>query len=78
MVAVLRLAQPPLRRFVPGVFFGLISALSSVGLLATSAWFITRPTEHPPILFPGAAIVGGRALALLRAAIPHGGGHEAS
>ena len=66
-VAVLRLAQPPLRRFVPGVFFGVISALSSVGLLATSAWLITRAAEHPPILFLGAAIVGVRAFALLRA-----------
>ena len=67
-VAVLRLAQPPFRRFVPGVFFGVISALSSVGLLATSAWLITRAAEHPPILFLGAAIVGVRACALLRAA----------
>jgi ATP-binding cassette subfamily C protein CydC len=67
-VAVLRLAQPPFRRFVPGLFFGVISALSSVGLLATSAWLITRAAEHPPILFLGAAIVGVRAFALLRAA----------
>ena len=66
-VAVLRLAQPPLGRFMPGVFFGVISALSSVGLLATSAWLITRAAEHPPILFLGAAIVGVRAFALLRA-----------
>ena len=66
-VQVLRLAQPPLRLFVPGVFVGVISALSSVGLLATSAWLITRAAEHPPILFLGAAIVGVRAFALLRA-----------
>ncbi|QNE46723.1 thiol reductant ABC exporter subunit CydC [Glaciihabitans sp. INWT7] len=66
--AVLRLAQPPLRRFAPGVFFGLVSALSSVGLLATSAWLITRAAEQPPILFLGAAIVGVRAFALSRAA----------
>ncbi|CAN5334823.1 hypothetical protein BH09ACT2_BH09ACT2_14330 [soil metagenome] len=66
--AVLRLAQPPVRRFAPGVFFGLVSALSSVGLLATSAWLITRAAEQPPILFLGAAIVGVRAFALSRAA----------
>ncbi|WP_327057132.1 thiol reductant ABC exporter subunit CydC [Glaciihabitans sp. GrIS 2.15] len=66
-VAVLRLAQPPLGSFMPGVFFGVISAFSSVGLLATSAWLITRAAEHPPILFLGAAIVGVRAFALLRA-----------
>lgn len=64
---VLRLAQPKLRRFAPGVFFGVLSALSSVALLATSAWLITRAAEHPPILFLSAAIVGVRAFALLRA-----------
>jgi len=53
---------------MPGLFFGVVSALSSVGLLATSAWLITRAAEHPPILFLGAAIVGVRAFALLRAA----------
>ena len=68
MVTVLRLAQPPPRRFVPRVFFGLYSALSSVGLLATSAWLIARAAEHPSILLLGAAIVGVRAFALLRAA----------
>ena len=45
---------------MPGLFFGVVSALSSVGLLATSAWLITRAAEHPPILFLGAAIVGVR------------------
>lgn len=67
-LAVLRLAQPTLRRSAPGVFFGLLSALSSVGLLAVSAWLITRAAEHPPILFLSAAIVGVRAFALSRAA----------
>ena len=66
-IAVLRLAQPKFRRFAPGVFFGVLSALSSVALLATSAWLITRAAEHPPILFLSAAIVGVRAFALLRA-----------
>jgi ATP-binding cassette subfamily C protein CydC len=66
--AVLRLAQPTLRRSAPGIFFGLVSSLSSVGLLAVSAWLITRAAEHPPILFLSAAIVGVRAFALSRAA----------
>ena len=64
---VLRLAQPPLRRFLPGLGLGLLSALCSVALLATSAWLITRAAEHPPILFLSAAIVGVRAFALGRA-----------
>ncbi len=64
---VLRLAQPPLRRFLPALGLGLLSALCSVALLATSAWLITRAAEHPPILFLSAAIVGVRAFALGRA-----------
>ncbi|HAM27075.1 MAG TPA: thiol reductant ABC exporter subunit CydC [Microbacteriaceae bacterium] len=65
--AVLRLAQPSLARFAPGAILGLLSAASSVALLATSAWLITRAAEHPPILFLSAAIVGVRAFALGKA-----------
>jgi ATP-binding cassette subfamily C protein CydC len=65
---VIRLAQPPLRRFVPGVVLGLISALCAVGLLATSAFLITRAAEQPPILYLSAAMVAVRAFALGRAA----------
>ncbi|MCS5729855.1 thiol reductant ABC exporter subunit CydC [Herbiconiux moechotypicola] len=65
---VLRLAQPSLRRFLPGVLFGLLSALCAVGLLATAAWLITRAAEMPPILYLSAAMVGVRAFALGRAA----------
>jgi ATP-binding cassette subfamily C protein CydC len=64
---VLRLAQPRLSRFLPGALLGLLSAASSVALLATSAWLITRAAEHPPILYLSAAIVGVRAFALGRA-----------
>ena len=65
---VLRLAQPPLRRALPGLVAGLASAAGAVALLATSAWLITRAAEQPPILFLGMAIVGVRAFALGRAA----------
>jgi ATP-binding cassette subfamily C protein CydC len=65
---VLRLAQPPLRRAMPGLLAGLASAAGAVALLATSAWLITRASEQPPILFLGMAIVGVRAFALGRAA----------
>lgn len=65
---VLRLAQPPARRALPGLLAGLASAAGSVALLATSAWLITRASEQPPILFLGMAIVGVRAFALGRAA----------
>ncbi|OUE24972.1 thiol reductant ABC exporter subunit CydC [Clavibacter michiganensis] len=65
---VLRLAQPPVRRALPGLLAGLASAVGAVALLATSAWLITRASEQPPILFLGMAIVGVRAFALGRAA----------
>jgi ATP-binding cassette subfamily C protein CydC len=64
---VLRLAQPKARRFAPGVLLGLLSALCAVGLLATSAYLITRAAEMPPILYLNMAIVGVRAFALGRA-----------
>ncbi|WP_411699574.1 thiol reductant ABC exporter subunit CydC [Conyzicola sp.] len=65
--AVLRLAQPPARRFVPGLLLGILASGSAVALLATSAWLITRASEQPPILFLGFAVVGVRAFALGRA-----------
>jgi len=64
---VLRLAQPRTRRFAPGALLGLLSALCAVGLIATSAYLITRAAEMPPILYLNMAIVGVRAFALGRA-----------
>ena len=64
---ILRLAQPGARRFAPGALLGLLSALCAVGLLATSAYLITRAAEMPPILYLNMAIVGVRAFALGRA-----------
>ena len=66
--SVLRLAQPPARRSLPGLAAGVASAASAVALLACSAWLITRAAEMPPILFLGLAVVGVRAFALSRAA----------
>ncbi len=64
---VLRLAQPPLKRFAPGALLGLASALCAVALLATAAYLITKAAEQPPILYLGMAMVGVRAFALGRA-----------
>jgi len=63
---VLRLAQPPIRRFIPGLAAGVLSAVMAVSLLAVSAWLITRAAEMPPILFLSMAVVGVRAFALGR------------
>lgn len=64
---VLRLAQPPLKEFTPGVIFGIFSAGAAVSLLAVSSWLITRAAEMPPIMYLNMAIVGVRFFALSRA-----------
>lgn len=66
--AVLRRAQPTARRFGPGLFFALCSAISAVALIACSGWLITRASEQPQIAYLSAAVVGVRAFALGRAA----------
>lgn len=66
--AVLRNAQPGPRRFAPGLFFALLSAISAVALLACSAWLIARAAEQPQLAYLSAAVVGVRAFALSRAA----------
>jgi ATP-binding cassette subfamily C protein CydC len=50
-----------------GVLFGILAALCTVALLATSAYLITRAAEQPPILYLSMAVVGVRAFALGRA-----------
>ena len=63
---ILRLAQPPVRRFAPAVLSGWGTALSSIALLGASAWLITRASERPDLLSVSAVIVAVRAFALGR------------
>lgn len=65
--AVVQAAVPPLRRLLPAVAAGAVSAAASIALLAASAWLIVRAAEQPPVLFLSLAIVGVRAFALARA-----------
>ncbi|MFC5790308.1 thiol reductant ABC exporter subunit CydC [Agromyces tardus] len=65
--AVLRQAVPPVRRLLPSVLLGVAAGLSSVLLLASSAWLIARAAEQPPVLYLSVAVVGVRAFALGRA-----------
>ena len=53
--------------FSLGLFAAWFEALSAVGLLATSAYLISRASEQPPILYLMVAVVGVRAFALGRA-----------
>jgi len=65
--SLLRTAQPTARRSLPGIVFGVLSALSAIALLAASAHLITHAAEQPPILFLTLSMVGVRAFALARA-----------
>lgn len=64
---VLRRAVPPARRLLPSVLLGIAAGLSSVALLASSAWLIARAAEQPPVLYLSLGVVGVRAFALGRA-----------
>ncbi|MRG61549.1 thiol reductant ABC exporter subunit CydC [Agromyces sp. CFH 90414] len=79
--AVLRDAVPPARALVPVILLGIVSAGSSVALLAASAWLITRAAEQPPILYLSLGVVGVRAFALSRASfryLERLAGHDAA
>lgn len=65
--SILREAVPPARRLMPSVLLGVLAGLSSVALLAASAWLIARAAEQPPVLYLSVAVVGVRAFALGRA-----------
>lgn len=67
MRSVLSTALPRTAGGALGVLFGILAALSTVALLATSAYLITRAAEQPPILYLSMAVVGVRAFALGRA-----------
>lgn len=67
VTAIIRLAQPPTRRFLPGLLAGILSAGAAVALLASSAFLITKAAEQPSIVELGVAVVGVRAFALARA-----------
>lgn len=65
--SVLREAVPPVRRLLPSVLLGTLAGVSSVALLAASAWLIARAAEQPPVLYLSLGVVGVRAFALGRA-----------
>lgn len=52
-----------------GIGLGALSLLAGVALTATSAWLISRASQHPPVLTLSVAVVGVRAFALSRAVL---------
>lgn len=81
LARVLRDAQPPARRFMPGALAGFASAASAVALLAVSAWLIVRASEQPALMYLSIAVVGVRLFALTRAVfryVERLAGHDAA
>jgi ATP-binding cassette subfamily C protein CydC len=65
--AVLRLAQPPLARFAPGLIWGVLSAAAAVSLLAVSGWLIVSASIVDSLVALSIAVVGVRFFAVSRA-----------
>ena len=64
---VLRLAQPPFRRFLPGLIWGVLSAAAAVSLLAVSGWLIVSASIVDSLVPLSIAVVGVRFFAVTRA-----------
>ncbi len=61
-----QLASPDPRRLALAMVMACGALAAGVGLLATSAWLISRAAEQPPILYLQVAIVAVRAFGLSR------------
>lgn len=57
---VLRLAQPPTGRFIPGLVWGVLSAGAAVSLLAVSGWLIVSASIVDSLVPLSVAVVGVR------------------
>ena len=64
---VLRLAQPPVGRFLPGLIWGVLSAAAAVSLLAVSGWLIVSASIVDSLVPLSVAVVGVRFFAVSRA-----------
>jgi len=66
MWRLLRLARPQLGRLALSVVAGAAAVASSVGLMAVSAWLISRAAQHPPVLDLAVAVVAIRTFGIGR------------
>ncbi|MCP1427825.1 ATP-binding cassette subfamily C protein CydC [Microbacterium foliorum] len=64
---ILRLSQPPVRRFLPGLIWGFLSAGAAVSLLAVSGWLIVSASIVDSLVPLSIAVVGVRFFAVSRA-----------
>jgi ABC-type transport system involved in cytochrome bd biosynthesis fused ATPase/permease subunit len=76
-----RLADPSRARLALAAFLATLSLACGVGLLAVSAWLISRASEQPPILYLQVAIVSVRAFGIFRGVLRYSErlvGHDAA
>ncbi|OIV38477.1 ABC transporter [Mangrovactinospora gilvigrisea] len=65
--ALLKNAARPVRgRLSLAAVLGALTAICSIGLLATSGWLISRASQHPPVLYLMVAVTAVRAFGLGR------------
>lgn len=65
----MQLAQPPVRRFLPGLLWGALSAGAAVSLLAVSGWLIVSASIVDSLVPLSIAVVGVRFFAVSRAVL---------
>ncbi|GAA2806827.1 thiol reductant ABC exporter subunit CydC [Kribbella solani] len=73
--------RPELRRLAAAALLGALAMACSIGLMATSAWLISRAAQHPPVLYLTVAIVAVRAFGIGRGALRYAErlvGHDAA
>jgi thiol reductant ABC exporter CydC subunit len=78
---LLRLAWPVAPRLALAVLCGTLAAGSAIGLMATSAWLISRAAQHPSVLYLTVAIVAVRAFGIGRGLFRYAerlAGHDAA
>jgi len=78
---LLRLARPVGWRLGLAALAGAGAAGAAIGLMATSAWLISRAAQHPPVLYLMVAIVAVRAFGIARGVLRYGErllGHDAA
>jgi thiol reductant ABC exporter CydC subunit len=63
---LLTLSRPVAPRLALAAFVGCLASLAAVGLTATSAWLISRASQHPPVLTLMVAIVAVRTFGIGR------------
>lgn len=67
LTRVRRTASPLRPRFALALLLGTLALLSAVGLMATSAWLISRASQQPPVLYLMVAVTATRAFGIGRA-----------